>query len=65
MYCFSFSRVLLGGLAASTARAVIETPLELAKVRYFQRLFVIVSPLLNEGNPVHNTLLNHDQKREK
>ena len=51
MYGFSFSRVLLGGLAASTARAVIETPLELAKVRDFPRLVVIFTPLLNEGNP--------------
>ena len=30
-----FSRVLLGGLAASTARAIIETPLELAKVMWY------------------------------
>ena len=30
-FCF-YSRVLLAGAAASTARAIIETPLELAKV---------------------------------
>ena len=34
-----FSRVILGGLAASTARAIIETPLELAKVIWLFGLY--------------------------
>ena len=34
-----FSRVILGGLAASTARAIIETPLELAKVIWLSGLY--------------------------
>ena len=32
LVCYCCSRVLIAGAAASTSRAIIETPLELAKV---------------------------------